>query len=175
MNLHRKETSRLNISPVVSSDKPLIFRGLSHPDVIQYYGVSYDSLEACEEQMHWYRTLVEEGTGCWWAIRLREGNTFIGAGGFNNLDKKHLKAEFGFWLLPQFWGKGYMQEASGVMIDIAFRQWGLHRIEGFVETNNAACKKAIIKLGFEHEGTMRECEQKDGKWISIDIFAKICP
>lgn len=147
--------------------------GLSHPDVIKYYGVSYDNLDACDVQMAWFKALEEEGKGYWWAICLKEDNTFVGAGGFNDLEKDHKKAEFGFWLLPEFWGKGYMQEAAKAMIETAFNQWGLHRIEGFVETNNSACKKAIAKLGFEHEGTMRECEQKDGKWISIDIFANI--
>ena len=29
------------------------------------------------------------------------------------------------------------------------------------------------KLDFTHEGTMRECEIKNGKFISLDIYAKI--
>jgi ribosomal-protein-alanine N-acetyltransferase len=29
------------------------------------------------------------------------------------------------------------------------------------------------KLGFQHEGTMKECEIKNGKFINLDIYAKI--
>ena len=27
------------------------------------------------------------------------------------------------------------------------------------------------KLGFVYEGTMKECEIKDGKWIDLEIYA----
>ena len=50
---------------------------------------------------------------------------------------------------------------------------GLHRIEGLVETDNINCKRAMAKMDFVHEGTMRECEIKNGKWISLDIYARI--
>ena len=168
-----RNSQRLLIRPIGSGDLNNIFGGLSNPELTRFYGVHYDTVEACNTQMDWYRTLEEERKGYWWAVCLKEDRTFIGAGGFNNLDKTHKKAEFGFWLMPEYWGKGYMQEAASMMIDTAFDEWGLHRIEGFVESENFACKKAISKLGFMHEGTMRECERKDGAWISLDIYAII--
>jgi len=42
-----------------------------------------------------------------------------------------------------------------------------------VETENINCKKAMAKLDFNHEGTMEDCELKNGKYISLDIYAKI--
>ncbi|MEZ4684595.1 MAG: GNAT family N-acetyltransferase [Bacteroidia bacterium] len=97
------QTPRLLIRPVQQKDAGNIFSGLSNPEVTRYYAVHYDSLEACEAQMKWYRTLEEEEKGYWWVICLKNGGTFIGAGGFNNLDQQNRKAEFGFWLLPHFW------------------------------------------------------------------------
>ncbi len=44
-----------------------IHRGLSHPDVVRYYAVSYPTLEATQEQMDWYASIAHEGTGQWWA------------------------------------------------------------------------------------------------------------
>jgi len=29
------------------------------------------------------------------------------------------------------------------------------------------------KLNFEYEGTMKECEIKNGRFISLDIYAKL--
>lgn len=54
-----------------------------------------------------------------------------------------------------------------------FHKLGLHRIEGIVETENKNCKSAMAKLDFQHEGTMKECEIKNGKFISLDIYAKV--
>ena len=31
----------------------------------------------------------------------------------------------------------------------------------------------MAKLDFEHEGTMKDCEVKNGEYISVDIYAKI--
>jgi ribosomal-protein-alanine N-acetyltransferase len=42
-----------------------------------------------------------------------------------------------------------------------------------VESDNQNCKKVMEKLDFEHEGTMKDCEIKNGKFISIDIYAKL--
>lgn len=167
------KTARLLLRPITPEDKQNIYKGLSNPDVIKYYGVSFGTLEATEEQMIWYRELEENETGVWWAICSIDGNTFYGAGGFNNLRKEHKKAEIGFWLLPEFWGKGLMQEAFPLICNYGFNELELHRIEGFVDSDNVSCKKAVEKLHFKHEGTMRECEVKDGKLLSIDIYSKL--
>lgn len=66
-----------------------------------------------------------------------------------------------------------MSEAMPLICDYGFNQLGLHRIEGYVDTENTNCKKTIGKLGFLCEGTMRECEIQDGRFISLDIYAKL--
>lgn len=166
-------TDRLLLRPITPEDKQNIYKGLSHPDVIKFYGVSFHSLEATEEQMIWYRELQENETGIWWAICSTDGQTFYGAGGFNDLSKQHKKAEIGFWLLPAFWGKGLMQEALPLICNYGFETLGLNRIEGFIDSENSSCKKAIEKLNFKLEGTMRNCEIKNGNFLSLDIYSRL--
>ncbi len=172
---HTREllSERLSLQPVRDEDISLIYQGLSDQRVVKYYGVSFDSLEKTKIQMEWYRNLESEGTGIWWTVRTRSNGTFIGAGGFNNLVKEHRKAEIGFWLLPEFWGKGYMSEAFRKICHFGFEDLGLHRIEGWVESNNAACIKALIKCGFTLEGTMRECEWKDDHFIDLCLYSQL--
>ncbi len=166
-------TDRLLLRQIKPDDITHIYDGLSHPDVIQYYGVSYGSLSETAAQIAWYDELEQNETGIWWAVCSRDNRIFHGAGGFNNWNKDHRKAEIGFWLLPQFWGSGFMQEAFPVLCDFGFQTLDLHRIEGFVEPANTPCKRAIEKLGFTHEGTMRECEMKAGQFLDVDIYAKL--
>lgn len=149
-----------------------VFKGLSHPDIIPYYGVSYDSLEATKAQMAFFADLEAHGTGVWWAICSPDNQVFYGAGGLNSLSKEHRKAEIGLWLLPEFWGRGIMQEAMPLICQHGFKKLGLHRIEGFVESENQNCKRAMAKLDFVYEGTMRDCEVKNGRFISLDIYAR---
>ena len=167
------KTERLLLRQFVESDLENVFKGLSHPDVIKYYGISYHSLEATKEQMKWFAELEQTGKGIWWVICSADNKTFYGAGGLNSLFAEHKKAEIGFWLLPEFWGQAIMKEAMPLICDYGFVKLGLHRIEGLVETENINCKKAMAKLGFVLEGTMKDCEIKNGKFISLDIFAKL--
>ena len=167
------KTSRLLLRPIVDSDIGNIFKGLSHPDVIRYYGVSFLTLEATAEQMTFYTDLVRNGTGIWFAVCSPDNKSFYGAGGLNSVNKEHKKAEIGFWLLPEFWGRGIMTEAMELICNYGYDRLGLHRIEGFVESENTGCKRAMSKLGFHWEGTMKDCEIKNGKFISLDIYAKI--
>ena len=167
------KTDKLLLRRFVESDLENVFRGLSHPDIVKYYGVSYTSLEATKEQMKFFADLEQNGTGIWWAICSIDNNKFYGACGLNNLLIEHRKAEIGLWLLTEFWGQRIMTETVPLICNYGFNTLGLHRIEGLVETENTNCKKALTKLGFQHEGTMIDCEVKNGKFISLDIYAKL--
>lgn len=167
------ESDRIILRQFIDSDLESVFSGLSNPEIIKYYGISFETLEATKEQMTWFADLERNEKGIWWAVCSKEDGRFLGAGGLNDLNKKDKKAELGFWLLPENWGKGYMSEAMPLIFDHAFNSIGLHRIEGFVYSKNANCKKALSKLDFTYEGTMRDCEIKDGNYVSMDIYSKI--
>lgn len=167
------ETDRLLLRRIVADDIHYVYKGLSNPEVVKYYGVSFQSLKATLKQMDWYEDLEKKGKGQWWTVCARGNKTFYGACGLNNADHKSKKAEVGFWLLPLYWGHGIMSEALGPILQFGFMEWSLHRIEAFVEPPNKPCKKVLKKLGFEHEGTMQKCEVKDGQFIDLELYAKL--
>jgi ribosomal-protein-alanine N-acetyltransferase len=162
------KTNRILLREIIDSDIENIFKGLSNAEVIKHYGISFNSLEATKEQMNWFAEPEQN----WWAICSNDNTTFYGAGGLNNISNSHKKAEIGLWLLPEFWGQGIMKEVIPLICDYGFEKLGLHRIEGFVDSDNENCKKVMSKLDFEYEGTMRECEIKNDKFLNVDIFAK---
>jgi len=165
------ETQRLVMTEIESSDIQFIYKGLSHPEVIKYYGVSFHSLEATEEQMQWYADLKANNTGIWWLIRAKETGECYGACGFNDKNDELRKAEIGFWLLPDYWGQGIMVEVMPHLLHYGFKALDLNRIEGFVDSENSQCKKALKKAGFLSEGQMKVHEA--GQDIILDVFAKM--
>ena len=166
------KTKRLLLRQFIASDLENVYKGLSDPEIIKYYGVSYKTLEDTKAQMQFFVDLEKEGTGIWWAVCSLDNKTFYGAGGLNSLNKVHKKAEIGFWLFTEFWGQGIMTEVMPIICNYGFDNLELHRIEGLVETDNLNCKKAMKKLDFNLEGTMKDCEVKNGKFISLEIYAK---
>lgn len=165
------ETNNYFLKEIESTDITNIHKGLSNPEITKYYDVHYPTLEATQEQMDWYADLKKNGTGVWFGIFDKQSNEFCGAGGFNDLDQKHKRAEIGMWLLKEHWGKGIMKEAMPALFNYAFTELDLHRIEGYVVSENIKCKKGLEKINFIYEGTMRDYEIKNGERISIDIYS----
>jgi [ribosomal protein S5]-alanine N-acetyltransferase len=164
-------TGRLLLRPFTHADLENVFKGLSHPEVIQYYGVSYSTLEETKLQMKWFAEIEQNKTGQWFAICSSDNTIFYGGCGLNNINALHCKGEIGYWLLPAFWGKGIITEALPPVIEYGFTALRLHRIEAVIETANENSKKIMHKLGFAYEGTMQECEFKNGEYISLAMYA----
>ena len=80
---------RLLLRQFVDSDIENVYKGLSDPEIIKYYGVSYKTLEDTKAQMRFFSDLEKEGTGIWWAVCSLDNKTFYGAGGLNSLSKEH--------------------------------------------------------------------------------------
>lgn len=156
---------------IKAKDIHKVFEGLSHPDVIAHYGVSYNSLAATMEQMLWYEKLLSERTGMWWGIPENERDELVGACGFNDWERTHRRIELGYWLLPSYWGQGIMQKALPSILRHAFLHLNVHRIHADVEPENPASSNLLRKLGFVHEGTLRDVECKDGGHVSLHQFS----
>ncbi|HEX7847855.1 MAG TPA: GNAT family protein, partial [Chitinophagaceae bacterium] len=164
-------TERFYLKKILAADQAFIFKGLSDPEVIPFYGVRYDSFEATKAQMEFYNSIWEERTGCWWKIVDKTSNEPVGACGMNNYMPEHEKAEVGYWLLPSHWKKGIMPEVIPVMIGHLFKNWKLHRLEAVIEPGNDSSCRLSEKLGFTYEGTLREAEMKYGKRISLMVYS----
>jgi len=163
-------TGRLLLRQFKDSDLENVFLGLSNPEVIKYYGVHFNTLEDTQKQIQWFADLEKDGTGIWWAVCSSDNSIFYGAVGLYYLNSELKKAELGFWLLPEFWGKGIITESVLLAIDYGFKKMLLKRIEAEVETENSMSKRVMEKLQFVYRQTKKDCEIKNGKYISLDVY-----
>jgi len=166
-------TQRLLLQQILPEDQQFIFEGFSHPDVIPFYAVRYESFEATKTQMDWYDAMLKEGTGIAWKMVLKETGEQAGVICVYYFKPEHKRAEIGYWLLPAYWGKGYALEAMQAVVNYWKKEKGLHRLEAFVEEGNIASSKLLEKCGYQYEGTMKDCEIKDGKFISLRVYGLI--
>ncbi|WP_394779855.1 GNAT family N-acetyltransferase [Undibacterium sp.] len=166
------ETDRHLLRRIGSNDIAEVFRGLSDPRVTAYYGVSYDTMEATQAQLDWYRDLLEQQTGIWWGICIKEApDTLIGACGFYAWDKENRNTDMGYWLQQEHWGHGIMLECLRAILAHGFRQMSLHRVEAEVEPENTGSGSLLRKLRFQLEGRRRQCEWKNGRFVDLDYYS----
>jgi len=168
------KTSRLLLRQITEGDLENIFRGLSDPEVIKYYGVSFDTLNETKKQIEWFAELEKDETGIWWAICSPDNLMFYGAVGLYYLNSEYKKAEIGFWLIPEYWRRGIISESILLVIEYGFEIMHLNKIEAEVETENIFSKRVMQKLNFVHELTKKDCEIKNGKYISLDVYTRVC-
>jgi [ribosomal protein S5]-alanine N-acetyltransferase len=91
-----------------------------------------------------------------WGVALRDGDRVIGTCTLFNFDAENRRAEVGFALARAWWGRGLMGEALTLLLDFAFDVLGMRRIEADVDPRNRASLALLERLGFRHEGVLRE-------------------
>jgi ribosomal-protein-alanine N-acetyltransferase len=164
------KTGRLLLRQFKNADLKNVFLGLSHPEVTRYYGVHFRTLEETKKQIEWFAELEEKETGIWWAVCSSDDSIFYGAVGLYFLNRKLKKTEIGFWLMPEFSGQGIIMESVLPVLDYGFRKMHLKQIEAEVETENTTSIRVLKKLNFLHKDTRKDCEIKNGKYISLDVY-----
>lgn len=99
-----------------------------------------------------------------WLMPLHE-NRIIGAVSLGNILMGSFCSAFvGYRLDKEETGKGYMHEALRQLVDIAFNQVGLHRLEANIMPRNASSLRVAKRLGFEEEGLAKQYVSIAGKW-----------
>jgi len=98
-------------------------------------------------------------------ICLKENERLIGILSFSQIILGPFKSCYiGYNLDEKKTGEGYMTEAIKTGIEIMFKDFGLHRIEGNVMQSNKASIRILEKLGFEYEGTAKKYLSINGRW-----------
>jgi RimJ/RimL family protein N-acetyltransferase len=98
-----------------------------------------------------------------WGIAQRTDDTIIGTVTIYNLSFDNRRAELGYALGRAHWRKGYMHEALQAVLEFAFDELELHRLEADVDPRNGASIRSLERLGFQREGYLRERWQVDGE------------
>ena len=93
-----------------------------------------------------------------------EGGRIVGMVGFHGIDWPNRSTTLGYWLDQRAQGKGTMTEAVRAMVDHAFAEWGLNRVEIRLDVENARSRALAERLGFLREGVLRQA-----LWVAGDF------
>lgn len=83
-------------------------------------------------------------------------------------------AYLGYFMHNRHWGKGYGKEATLAMIDIAFRDIKLHRIEAGIEPSNRRSIMLARSIGLRKEGLKKRAVFLRGKWNDLVMYSATC-
>lgn len=78
--------------------------------------------------------------------------------------------EIGIALLPEYRGRGLGTAAQQLLVDYLFDRTTANRIEALTNGENYAEQRALEKLGFRHEGLMRQRSFIGGRYHDVVIY-----
>lgn len=82
-------------------------------------------------------------------------------------------AYLGYYALAPHAAAGYMAEALVLVLDTAFDELRLHRIEANVQPVNARSLALVMRVGFSREGYSRRYVKVGGRWRDHVRFAML--
>jgi ribosomal-protein-serine acetyltransferase len=79
----------------------------------------------------------------------------------------------GYWLAAPWQGKGIMTTACAALIDHAFKELKLHRVEIRCATGNARSRAIPERLGFVKEGVIRQGEWVNDRFLDLAVYGML--
>ena len=142
----RFETERLLIRELVQSDSAALYRHFSDENVTRFMDIDpLDSEAEAVNIINWHA----KDSGCRWGLFGLASGQLVGTCGYHCWEQGEFsKAEIGYDLAKNYWGKGLMQEAIRPILDFGFDSMGLSMVEAEVERENARSIILLKKLGF---------------------------
>lgn len=131
----------------------------------------HNTLEFSENFVSENLAMYTQKRGLFWAIIEKSSQSFLGDFAFWKIDSKNSRAEIGYTLKPEFWGKGFMKEAMIEIINFGFNQFNLHSIEANINPENDNSRGLLKKMGFQKEAYFRENYFFNGNYLDSEIYS----
>lgn len=80
-------------------------------------------------------------------------------------------AIIGYWIAPEFAGRGIAPTAVALATDYLFNDLRLHRVEIAIRPENGPSLRVVEKLGFRYEGLKQRYIHINGAWRDHYLFA----
>lgn len=165
------ETERLRLRWITRDDVPALMSIFSDPSVCRFLlRPPLRDLSGAAELQEEIARLFAERTLFQWGLTERDSDAVVGTCTLAWLSAEHARAELGFVLAQDKWGRGYMGEALPALIDFAFNTLGLHRLEADADPRNDRSIRLLERLGFQREGYQRERYNVNGELQDAVLF-----
>lgn len=162
-------------------------RSLSLADAEQFFKLVHENREHLGRWMFWVttdysladaqrhinealaRSAAKNGfeAGIWFNGQL------AGCVRYNYIDWTHKNTELRYWLGADFEGHGLATKACKALIDYAFRNLGLRRVEIRCMSENIKSRRIPERLGFTKEGVLRQVRWRGDHFVDHIVYGML--
>ena len=148
------ETERLLLRHPLEGDAVSIFERYAQDAEVTRFLLwkPHGSVTESQEFIERCQRVWTEGTAFPWVIVRKSDHLLLG---MIELRPEGHKAELGYVLARDAWGKGYMTEAIKAVVAWALAQPQIWRVWAYCHVQNAASARVMEKAGLEREGILK--------------------
>jgi RimJ/RimL family protein N-acetyltransferase len=164
-------TERLSLRFLTPADVDDVHAYQSREDVCRYLPYTVRDRETVTEKVAQFaqaRTLSAEHD--FWQLALDRDGRVIGDLYFTIASVAHQTGEIGWSMHPDHHGRGYMTEAAGAVLQLAFTEIGLHRVMARLDARNDGSAALCRRLGMRQEAHFLQDDWCKGEWTDTLVF-----
>ena len=149
-----------------NANDPELARDIASTGSFPHPYTKADALEFIQRAVSLYPLMTDLHMG----VRRASDEALVGACALTAIDRVNLRAEIGYWIGREHWGRGYGKAAASLMVSYAFNQLGLKKVYCSVFEFNDRSIALLRSLGFVEEGRLRQHNVVEGRRVDTLIF-----
>jgi UDP-4-amino-4,6-dideoxy-N-acetyl-beta-L-altrosamine N-acetyltransferase len=142
-------------------------RELRNMETVRRYSYT-DHIISREEHAEWLESLKGDVRRLSMAVLL--GGETVGAVSLSNINERAKTADWSFYLGEDFQGKGLGSLVEYELLEFAFNERGLYKLNCEVLDTNPAVVTLHEKFGFVREGLRRQQAVKNGRRVDVHLL-----
>ena len=154
-------------------DAPALLELAGDPDVTRWF--SWGPYTSIEQPLAYIERLEgqrDRGEQLDFLIVHRERGP-AGVTGLNEFSSRDLRCMVGTWFGRGFWGTGANRESKALLAHLAFEVLGMHRLGSYSNPDNVRSTKALLGVGFTHEGVLRHWHRHGERYLDVNVFGML--
>ena len=149
---------------LVAADAQTLMQHLTPAEVSRFISPPPASVTGFERFIAWAQRERAAGRYACFAVVPDGEQTAVGIFQVRHLEGREGVAEWGFILGAAYWGTGIFLAGAQRVVDFAFTEMGLHRLEARASVANGRGNGALAKLGAVREAVLRRSFERHGVW-----------
>ena len=145
------------------SDAESLCELLTTEEVARFISPPPTSVEGFRRFIAWTRHEQAAGRYACFAVVPAGMDTAVGIFQVRQLDATFDTAEWGFVIGSPYWGTGLFTSGARLVVDFAFEQVGVRRLEARAAVKNGRGNGALAKIGAVREAVLRQSFQRHGE------------
>jgi ribosomal-protein-alanine N-acetyltransferase len=162
---------RVRLRELRWTDATSLFAMMATPEVARFISPPPSTVEGFEKFIAWTHAEREAGRYVCFGVVPKGMEHAVGVIQVRRLEPGFRVAEWGFAIGSPFWGSGIFEESARLVLDFAFAEIGVARLEARAAVQNGRGNAALRKLGARPEAVLRKSFVRDGQSVDQQLWA----